>query len=452
MSAEADHLRDRRRHQRPDHGQGLLRLGPSLHVLRGQRRHRRQLVLRQSERPLLGLPVAPHRHLPRRGLLPRHADGAGRVPGLPAPLPDPGATCTATPTRSRCATGSASRRRSSTPSASRAAAGRSRSATDRPRSSTSWWSATATTGIPAFPTSPAPSTGRRSTPTTTSARRIHSTLTGKRVLVVGIGNSAVDIVSELSRKGVAEKVFLSTRSGAWVMPKYFMGRPMDTIVKVNPRLPLKLQRRMARILPRLASGRMEDFGLPHPNHNFLEAHPTVSSELLLRLGSGDAVAKPNVERLDGRSVRLRGRLDRGDRRDRLRDGLQDHLPVLRRGVPLRAGEPLPALQASLQAGDRRPRLRRVRPDHPDALPVRRAAGEAGRPLRRRRLRPPVRLRDGGDDPPRPADPLRRTTPTAPATRCRSSGTRTSTTSGRARSRPAASAPNMEWRRSSPAAS
>jgi cation diffusion facilitator CzcD-associated flavoprotein CzcO len=127
-------------------------------------------------------------------------------------------------------------------------------------------------------------------------------LMGKRVLVVGIGNSAVDIVSELSRKGVAEKVFLSTRSGAWVMPKYFMGRPMDTMVKVNPRLPLKLQRRMARILPRLASGRMEDFGLPHPNHNFLEAHPTVSSELLLRLGSGDAAAKPNVERLDGRSV------------------------------------------------------------------------------------------------------------------------------------------------------
>ena len=50
-------------------------------------------------------------------------------------------------------------------------------------------------------------------------------LMGKRVLVVGIGNSAVDIVSELSRKGVAEKVFLSTRSGAWVMPKYFLGRP-----------------------------------------------------------------------------------------------------------------------------------------------------------------------------------------------------------------------------------
>jgi Flavin-binding monooxygenase-like len=129
-------------------------------------------------------------------------------------------------------------------------------------------------------------------------------LTGKRVLVVGIGNSAVDIVSELSRKGVAEKVFISTRSGAWVMPKYLFGQPIGKLVKTNPRLPLKVQRWLARPLPYLASGRMEDFGLPHPNHRFLEAHPTVSSELLLRLGSGDAVGKPNVEELQGDRVRF----------------------------------------------------------------------------------------------------------------------------------------------------
>ena len=129
-------------------------------------------------------------------------------------------------------------------------------------------------------------------------------LTGKRVLVVGIGNSAVDIVSELSRKGVAEKVFISTRSGAWVMPKYLFGQPIGKLVKTNPHLPVRLQRWLARPLPFIASGRMEDFGLPHPNHKFLEAHPTVSSELLLRLGSGDAVGKPNVEELQGDRVRF----------------------------------------------------------------------------------------------------------------------------------------------------
>jgi cation diffusion facilitator CzcD-associated flavoprotein CzcO len=129
-------------------------------------------------------------------------------------------------------------------------------------------------------------------------------LVGKRVVVVGIGNSAVDIASELARKGVAEQVFISTRSGAWVVPKYVFGRPADQVFKTNPRLPLALQRRFARLLPPIVSGRMEDFGLPKPDHHFLEAHPTVSSELLLRLGSGDAVAKPNVAELMGDRVRF----------------------------------------------------------------------------------------------------------------------------------------------------
>ncbi len=129
-------------------------------------------------------------------------------------------------------------------------------------------------------------------------------LYGKRVLVVGIGNSAVDIVSELARKTVSDTVFLSTRSGAYVVPKYIFGRPADQVVKTNPRLPTGLQRRVSRLLPRIFSGRMEDFGLPTPNHNFLDAHPTVSSELLGRLGAGDAVGKGDVAELLGDRVRF----------------------------------------------------------------------------------------------------------------------------------------------------
>jgi hypothetical protein len=129
-------------------------------------------------------------------------------------------------------------------------------------------------------------------------------LYGKRVLVVGIGNSAVDIVSELGRKTVSDMVFLSTRSGAYVVPKYLFGKPADQVVKTNPRIPVGLQRRMGRLLPRIFAGRMEDFGLPTPNHNFLDAHPTVSSELLGRLGAGDAVAKGDVAELLGDRVRF----------------------------------------------------------------------------------------------------------------------------------------------------
>jgi len=127
-------------------------------------------------------------------------------------------------------------------------------------------------------------------------------LKGKRIAVVGIGNSAADLVSELSQKSWQNTVFLSTRSGAWVVPKYIFGMPADKIAKTFPYIPLSWQRRALRPLPRLLFGSPERYGLPTPNHHFLEAHPTQSAELLMRLGSGDAKAKPNIERFDGRDV------------------------------------------------------------------------------------------------------------------------------------------------------
>jgi cation diffusion facilitator CzcD-associated flavoprotein CzcO len=126
--------------------------------------------------------------------------------------------------------------------------------------------------------------------------------TNKRILVVGIGNSAADVVSELSQKAHQNTVFLSTRSGAWIVPKYMFGMPGDRLAVTLPVIPLKWQRMVVRKLPLLISGPPEKYGLPRPNHNFLEAHPTQSSELLLRLGSGDATAKPNVDRLNGSTV------------------------------------------------------------------------------------------------------------------------------------------------------
>ena len=125
---------------------------------------------------------------------------------------------------------------------------------------------------------------------------------GLRILIVGIGNSAADIAVELSSKALRNDVTLSTRSSAWIVPKYIAGRPADRYWRTVPYIPLSWQRKVAQWGQPLTAGRPENFGLPTPNHKFFEAHPTQSVELPLRLGSGDVVARPNVSRLDGRMV------------------------------------------------------------------------------------------------------------------------------------------------------
>ncbi|HEY8810536.1 MAG TPA: NAD(P)-binding domain-containing protein [Solirubrobacterales bacterium] len=129
-------------------------------------------------------------------------------------------------------------------------------------------------------------------------------LEGKRVLVLGIGNSAVDIAVESSR--IAEKTFLAMRRGAYVLPKFLGGTPIDeSAPPAMTRLPIFVQRFFFNRLLKLSVGEMTDYGLPKPDHKLLEAHPTVSSELLPRLGHGDITAKPNIDRFaGGRKVRF----------------------------------------------------------------------------------------------------------------------------------------------------
>jgi hypothetical protein len=129
-------------------------------------------------------------------------------------------------------------------------------------------------------------------------------LSGKRVLVLGIGNSAVDIAVESSR--IAEKTFLATRRGAWVLPKYLNGKPIDEIANsVTGSVPIPVMRAVMKRSLKVAVGDPTDYGLPKPDHKLLEAHPTVSSEFLPRLGHGDITAKPNIDRFTrGRRVRF----------------------------------------------------------------------------------------------------------------------------------------------------
>jgi len=126
---------------------------------------------------------------------------------------------------------------------------------------------------------------------------------GKNIVVVGMGNSAMDIASELSQRPIAKTLCVSARRGVWVLPKYMNGKPADKAA-MPTWLPRKLGLAMARKVIKKSLGNMEDYGLPKPDHEPLEAHPSVSGEFLTRAGCGDVKFKPAIERLEGKQVRF----------------------------------------------------------------------------------------------------------------------------------------------------
>ena len=125
----------------------------------------------------------------------------------------------------------------------------------------------------------------------------------KNVLVVGIGNSAVDIAVDLCKR--AKSVTLSTRTGAHVMPKYLMGIPIDrwsAFFARKLKFPTLLTRMLMSRLIYLAVGDQRRFGIPKPKHPMWREHATLSQELLPYIGHGWISVKPNVERLAGDAV------------------------------------------------------------------------------------------------------------------------------------------------------
>jgi cation diffusion facilitator CzcD-associated flavoprotein CzcO len=126
----------------------------------------------------------------------------------------------------------------------------------------------------------------------------------KNVLVVGIGNSAMDIAVESSF--VARRTFISSRRGAYILPKYLFGRPLDQIGvnALTPMLPFAFRRAILMAMYRVGVGRVTDYGLPEPDHKIGEAHPTISADFLNRIAHGEMTWKPNVASLDGDRVRF----------------------------------------------------------------------------------------------------------------------------------------------------
>ncbi len=128
--------------------------------------------------------------------------------------------------------------------------------------------------------------------------RTHHILDGKRVLVIGGGNSACDIAVEGAR--FAAESHISLRRGYWFLPKTMFGVP--SVELMTPWVPVAAQRLFLRGMLRIIVGRYQDYGLPEPDHKLFEHHPTVNSELLYYLKHGRITPHPDIRCLDGEMV------------------------------------------------------------------------------------------------------------------------------------------------------
>jgi len=130
---------------------------------------------------------------------------------------------------------------------------------------------------------------------------------GKRVVVVGLGNSALDIAVDLGP--VAGSTFLAARRGAHILPHRLMDMPADQIELLPPAwLPSWLRARLGGLLFMRAlrrEGRLpQDFGLPAPAHKLHQAHPSLSDEIFDAIAAGEVEPRPGLVALEGERVRF----------------------------------------------------------------------------------------------------------------------------------------------------
>jgi hypothetical protein len=126
-------------------------------------------------------------------------------------------------------------------------------------------------------------------------------LKDKRVLVVGAGNSAVDILGDAAQDGTA---IHSMRRTYYFFPKMLFGKPTDAVIDRLSYLPLP--RHFMYSLYKLGMwvliGSHERYGLPKPDHDLFEAHPTACTTYLDHIVHGRIVPKPGITRFEGKRV------------------------------------------------------------------------------------------------------------------------------------------------------
>jgi dimethylaniline monooxygenase (N-oxide forming) len=124
---------------------------------------------------------------------------------------------------------------------------------------------------------------------------------GRKVLIIGLGNTAVDLTNDLV--GVADKIYVSTRVGAHFIPKFILGKPfLHYTSPLDDYLPFRLLQLLAGLLNFIGRGSLQSYGIAKPKSGILIKNPTVSSTFLDHIGHGNVVLKPAIRELQPHSV------------------------------------------------------------------------------------------------------------------------------------------------------
>ncbi len=123
--------------------------------------------------------------------------------------------------------------------------------------------------------------------------------TGKRVLIVGAGNSGCDIAVDAIHH--ATSCDLSMRRGYYFVPKYVFGKPADTMGGAI-KLPMWLKRPIDQTILKWFTGDPQKYGFPKPDYKLYESHPVVNSLVLYHAGHGDIHIKADIDHLEGKTV------------------------------------------------------------------------------------------------------------------------------------------------------
>jgi len=125
---------------------------------------------------------------------------------------------------------------------------------------------------------------------------------GRRMLVVGVGNSGGEIASELARAGA--QVTVAVRSGANVVPLSIAGIPIQYFSFAMRTLPPGARRSIAGVVGRITEMRRGKPVLPKPAHGPLDSIPLIGFHLVDEIRAGKVAVRGGLASLTETGARF----------------------------------------------------------------------------------------------------------------------------------------------------